>query len=335
MPIENQTVRDYLLQKQKEREELKAKLDSDAGGPNIGAALAAIGAGFQGKDSVGAGQAHLDRAAKQRQGQLSDFDASTDSYLKGQDAMLSADKADREKSLMTAEDDVNSEESKIASQLASRMGYKGGPISATKFKSFSPALQKMYEIEQKKIENSIARQDKKDLKEQKAEELNAVQSKQAGLVRSGSLAEQQFRDAVTDSKDFDPTDPLEFIDNSNWAPAMLRSNDANKARSSQDAWIESFLRDASGAAIPEAERNAYRAQFFPQPGDSSEVAANKEALRLQKMDNARMGAGKDMRQAGPLQFKSKQATKVVNGITYKKVPGGWEEVTAGSNVAGR
>jgi hypothetical protein len=314
MPIENQTIRDYLLQKQKEREELKAKLDSDAGGPNIGAALAAIGAGFQGRDSVGAGQAHLERNAKQRQNQLSEFDAGADRYIKDQDAMIGAEKADREKSMLAVEDDVNSEESKIATELAQRMGYKGGPISATKFKAFSPALTKMYEIEQKKIENDLTRQDRRDSKEAAAadrkiknSELSATQAKQMGLYKMGKTAEEQYLTAVANPEEYDPTEPGQLLDNdtSGWVPAYFKNDNANKAASAQSAWVESFLRDASGAAIPVSERMNYAKDYFPRPGDSKDVVANKAALRQQKMENSLIGGG----EMGQQELARRQAPK--------------------------
>lgn len=169
MPIENQSVRDYLLKRKAERDALEGQVKEESSGPNIAAALGAIGAGFQGKDSLAAGQSILERQKKGRDQKISDFDKGTDSFIRDTEAINMADKVDRERSILAAEDDVNSEESKLATQLAQRMGYKGGPISATKFKTFSPSLQKMYEIEQEKLDRNFQRKTAADLKKTEKE----------------------------------------------------------------------------------------------------------------------------------------------------------------------
>lgn len=124
---------------------------------------------------------------------------------------------------------------------------------------------------------------------EKSNELSVAQAKQAGLYNSGVQAENQFRKSLKGG--YDPTDATKIVDNYDYAPNVMRSNDSIKARSAQDAWIESFLRDASGAAIPQNERGDYRKQFFPQPGDPPDVLANKQQLREQKMANAKLAAG--------------------------------------------
>ncbi len=71
----------------------------------------------------------------------------------------------------------------------------------------------------------------------------------------------------------------------------MKNNKANESQAAQSAWVESFLRDASGAAVPTSERMTYAKDFFAQPGDTPQIVANKEALRQQKMDNARIASG--------------------------------------------
>jgi hypothetical protein len=136
-----------------------------------------------------------------------------------------------------------------------------------------------------------AMQARLDEKAMKQKELNAAQAKQRGVYEMGKKAEEQFANAAKDKNSWDPTSYGEFLDNSSWAPNFLKSDKAIEGRAAQDAWIEAFLRDASGAAIPHSERQAYREQFFPVPGDSESAANNKMALRAQKMENARIGAG--------------------------------------------
>ncbi len=160
-------------------------------------------------------------------------------------------------------------------------------------------------------------------------ELSPTQAKQLSLYESGKQASNQYNSAVSDLNEYDPTQTGQFIDNSNWAPNFLKNDKAISAQSAKDAWIESFLRDASGAAIAQSERGAYEKMFFPQPGDPKDVVANKELLRQQKEQSALVGAGKAGQKLAESSLVKQQPsapqTKVVNGVTYIKVPGGWQE----------
>jgi hypothetical protein len=137
-------------------------------------------------------------------------------------------------------------------------------------------------------------QDKKEARAAKEEELSVPKAKQRGLYESGLKAEQQYQNAVGDKNEYDPAGVGQLIDNdtTGWVPNVLKNNKAIEAQAAQSAWIESFLRDASGAAIPPSERSAYAKDFFAQPGDPENVVKNKQVLRQQKMDNALAGAGK-------------------------------------------
>ncbi len=69
--------------------------------------------------------------------------------------------------------------------------------------------------------------------------------------------------------------------------SMLGESDAHRERkSAESAWVDSYLRSESGAAIPIDERRAYTKMYFPQPGDSPEHVRRKKALR------AGLGMGK-------------------------------------------
>jgi hypothetical protein len=136
--------------------------------------------------------------------------------------------------------------------------------------------------------------ERKDAKEAKQKEMNAAQSKQRGLYEMGKKAEEQFSKATSDPGNYDPTGVGQVIDNSEWAPNWMKNNKAVEAQSAMSAWVESYLRDASGAAIPPSERMNYAKDFFPMPGDTPDVVANKQALRAQKMENARMGSGLEL-----------------------------------------
>jgi hypothetical protein len=136
-------------------------------------------------------------------------------------------------------------------------------------------------------ERAASRSDRK----RKDAELSTVQAKQMGLYQSGQSAEEQYNNAVKDKNEYDPTSSGQWIDNSSWAPNALKNNKAIEAKAAKDAWIESYLRDASGAAIAPSERGAYSDIYFPAPGDTADVVKNKAALRSQKAQNSLLGAG--------------------------------------------
>lgn len=135
------------------------------------------------------------------------------------------------------------------------------------------------------------REDRAEARALKQQELSPIQAKQRGLYESGKLAEEQYNTAVGDKSEFDPTGVGQVIDNSEWAPNWMKNSKAVESQAAQSAWVEGFLRDASGAAIPPNERMAYAKDFFPRPGDTPEVVANKAKLRQQKMENARVASG--------------------------------------------
>lgn len=61
--------------------------------------------------------------------------------------------------------------------------------------------------------------------------------------------------------------------------SMLRSEDFTKFDAAKQNWIAAQLRKESGAAIGSEEYAAADRQYFPQPGDSPEVIAQKRSLR--------------------------------------------------------
>ena len=226
--------------------------------------------------------------------------------------------------LKAREDDPASEESRIAQDLAKKMmpGRDFSKMSATQLKSALPSIEKLYGIEQ----NAKWRDTQKGWQNRKPYEytdengnkrLGTVspdglekssddpittpfkptneQSNKAGLVDFGNKANQQFEDAISKGKkegNYDPTDPWEFIDNSTtMAPNWMKSDAAVESQAAQSAWVENYLRDASGAAIPVPERLNYAKDFFPRPGDTPQTLKNKEELRKQKEEEAKIVAG--------------------------------------------
>lgn len=84
VPEEKPTVdlRAYLLGQKEKRDALESQQSESGMSNGILAALSAVGAGFQGKDSMAAATGALDRQAKMRESALTNFDASTDRAAK-------------------------------------------------------------------------------------------------------------------------------------------------------------------------------------------------------------------------------------------------------------
>jgi hypothetical protein len=109
---------------------------------------------------------------------------------------LQSDQAEQEK--QARENDVNSPESKLAQSLAAKLGADPALVSgltASKWKQFSPAYEKMYELEQKKVENQIKRDDLRQKRD-----VDAGLKAQA-IAEKKQEKEQKKMSAVTEIQD--------------------------------------------------------------------------------------------------------------------------------------
>jgi hypothetical protein len=296
--------------KRKALEEAQGGYDTDGA---IQGALASFGAAFQGKDSMAASNQVVQQRAQGRKDEVSELDkwyaretakvkAKQDATRFNREETDFAEKDAKKQSLRAGD----SAETQSLRQLAKQMipSFKGfDSMTGEQIQERLPILEKIMENQFKSSERAQDRRIKEEQmaaskadRERKAQELSGVEAKQRGLFESGQLAEGQYAEAVSDPNDFDPTENFQIFDNSpahGWIPNFMKNDKAIKAKAAESAWVESFLRDASGAAIPPSERGAYAVDFFPQPSDPPEVVANKAALRKQKMENARVGAGGD------------------------------------------
>lgn len=173
----NPQVKDYLMKKfnlGEYSDENRKKLVDESSGYDFGgrasAALAALGAGFMGKDAGAAGNAVLDRQRADRNQKLSEFDKGRANKIQefGLDREVTrAEREDekyvRDQELLQREKDPTSPESVMAQQLAKRMGFQGdaSKLTAEQFKAYSPVLSKMYDIEQKKLDRQEAREERR------------------------------------------------------------------------------------------------------------------------------------------------------------------------------
>jgi hypothetical protein len=74
-------------------------------------------------------------------------------------------------------------------------------------------------------------------------------------------------------------------------PERLKTDSRKSYETSRDAWIENFLRDRSGAVISPEEYPATEKQYFPMAGDSEKIVKQKEAMRIDAMNNTMKKAG--------------------------------------------
>jgi hypothetical protein len=214
----NPQVKDYLLQKYspQNRQAIEAENKEDASGPNWLAGIAALGAGLQGQNAAAAGQNFLHMQNQQRQGKLDAFDKNR--TLAMQDVNDKEMLAKRER-----ENDPNSTESKLAQKLVVDMGIKPELIagmSAGQLKSYSPAIQKRYEFQEKQLDRKDNREDRMAMLGIRREDQNlarqdrlerqdaALAEKQQGLKTPFGLANtvddaKQLKEAHESKKNFD------------------------------------------------------------------------------------------------------------------------------------
>lgn len=141
-PKQGPNVADFIKNKYNIGERQKI-LDENANpGIDWRSALSALGAGISGRDPNAAGMATKKLQEDQRNQKLSDFD-------KSRAAAIGEQQYGATQATMTREQDPNSDESKLAQDLAKQFGVPGdlaNGITAAKFKSISPGYEKLFKI---------------------------------------------------------------------------------------------------------------------------------------------------------------------------------------------
>ncbi len=85
-----------------------------------------------------------------------------------------------------------------------------------------------------------------------------------------------------------------------WSPNLLKTSDRQSYEQAQRNFINAVLRKESGAVISDAEFDNARIQYFPQPGDSADLLAQKAATRRLVIDEfKKLGAGAPADTAAP------------------------------------
>lgn len=126
-----------------------------------------------------------------------------------------------------------------------------------------------------------------------------------------------------------------------------RSGERAQYDQAERDFITAVLRKESGANIPDDELANEKKKYFPQPGDDEKTLEQKAQSRANAIAALKVGAGpayamvekqvagdslgvaKNQNQApkeNPYAHVPQGEIKVVNGKTYEKVSGGWQEV---------
>jgi hypothetical protein len=255
---------------------------------------------------------------------------------------LKADQADQEK--LARENDVNSPESKLAQSLASKLGADPALVSgltASKWKQFSPAYEKMYELEQKKAENQLKRQElgqkKQELQDLKIQEKQNQLETPFGLAQTADDA-KQLKAASEEKANFDRK-IQELIDlrTSKGGGEMLDREAVSRAKQLSKDLLLAYknmaklgVLSSSDEAIINAIIPADPLQFNsplaamqgqdPILNNLKKFKADSDADFNQKLMNRLRQPEQAVKNANTPQ------TKEINGEMYEKVNGGWQKV---------
>ena len=123
---------------------------------------------------------------------------------------------------------------------------------------------------------------------QKDSALTEAQAKAATFMSQMKAAERELSGI--------PIDPAKIWSQVDVAMAggltnFAASPAAQRARQAQEQWSESFLRFKTGAASTKDEVILNARTFFPQPGDSADVIAQKQRMRQQAVQDIAFAAG--------------------------------------------
>ena len=339
-------VRDYLMKKygldSKYSDEARENTikDNEMGmGQGLMAAISAIGAGYQGKDSGAAASNMLSGFKKNADSKISQFDSARQQALQNVDNDRKMAKEDRDEKDYASKNDPMSELS-IAKREAFKSAYGvdiPDTMSASKLDELSPALSKKVEMDLAK-QNRAQDQSNKDrefsLKETeqglkreaagaKAKEGSAAQNTVRGFGKRIEQAEKAFADIANTG--YDRSSIASGI--GSMFPNIVRQDEAVRQDQAERNFVNAVLRRESGAAIAPSEFESAEAQYFPRAGDGEDTLKQKKANRELVLQSFKKEAGRTWDEGEQDSSNSGQPeTKVVGGVKYMRVPGGWEEV---------
>lgn len=146
--------------------------------------------------------------------------------------------------------------------------------------------------------------------EKKEKPLTEGQAKAAAFASQMASAEKAFLGAGTDGSKLGDQVQTSIAQG---AGNFVVSPSAQKARQAQEQWSEGYLRFKTGAATNGDEVGRNVRTYFPQPGDSAAVVAQKARMRAQAEQEVRMNAGGAQAQPAPPAQKQVTRTGTMNG----------------------
>lgn len=354
-PAMNPAVKGYLSEKYMDqfspeaRQKIVDQNKEDAGGIDWRSALSALGAGLQGRDAFAAGQAMKRQQQGEREGRLTEFDKARGQSLQNK-TLAEADEKRK------ADMDPNSMQSKIAQKAALKMNMDpnvAANMTAAQFREVSPVLAKMYGIDEGIKIHAEDRDFKADqVKEMKA--LRVQEAKDKADAKAAAAAEKEAYKKTTEGKlahlnssdksRFDSAkmgyqavdDMTRALKGGDWTFSPIGDNNFTVASRNFE---EALGRMQSGGAINKDEEARFK-KMRPSASDSSEMQ-KKKLQQIQAEMGSRLktlGFSPDELGLSPLKESSEETPemKIVNGIKYKKVKGGWapietETVSPGQN----
>jgi len=105
----------------------------------------------------------------------------------------------------------------------------------------------------------------------------------------------------------------------------LKSDNRQKYEQAKSQFITGLLRKDSGAVINKDEFARYDKEFFPQPGDSPDVIAQKKEARSVATEAMKKSAGPSYKSPAASTRPQSTESKTINGKTYIKQNGQWYE----------
>lgn len=211
-----------------------------------------------------------------------------DRLLKAQEAQLGIKAEDRQRKQELAEDKANRARNKDALNTAIATGDPDA--TAQQFGITDPlGIQQLRSASQLKQREKQQAATLKGEQLRKAREPTPAQSKTGAFAARLFSAEKELQDIQTAFPGFDRTSTLTGL--KSILPRELQSEALLRTSQAENNWVEAFLREVSGAAIPEHEIEQGANIFFPRRGDPPAVVAQKLRARQTVEQSFREKAG--------------------------------------------
>ena len=128
-----------------------------------------------------------------------------------------------------------------------------------------------------------------DGKPKKEKTAKATEFAAAGYGKRMKQSQEIFDKLV--QKGYNRANRAEDIKDSRFVPGELKGADLVKQNQAERNFVNAVLRRESGAAIAASEFESAAKQYFPRPGDDTEVLKQKKRNREQVIENMRAEAG--------------------------------------------